>query len=105
MKRTGGCRKQANLLGERARFAQPSGRVRSGGSNGQHARAFSMVRPGRGSTSSRIAMDDYLFRYHVKQCKSVVEDTRSLEIFNWTVSGGADGRAFCDTIRSRRTRS
>ncbi len=30
-------------------------------------------------------MDDYMFRLHVQKCKYVPEDTRYLEIFNYSV--------------------
>lgn len=30
-------------------------------------------------------MDDYMFRSHLQKCKYVYEDTRYLEIFNYSV--------------------
>lgn len=32
-------------------------------------------------------MDDYMFNDNVSRCKTVVEDTQYLEIFNYSVSG------------------
>ena len=37
----------------------------------------------------RIAMDDYMFRYYVNECRTVYEDTGYVEIFNYSVCHSA----------------
>lgn len=46
-----------------------------------------------------VAMDDYMFRYYVDECRVVKEDTHYLEIFNYSVRTHAPIERNCPASR------